>query len=245
MTATASKADIRCIQNSLGLKNCKSFIANPDRKNVFYEKVFRHGEDVDAIPSILEPIARDLLRKKIDYPLTIVYVPLKLGGFAYKLFEYVLGTEQYFPLGSATIPENRLFAQFQAPQTSQMKDEILKQLSSGRSIVRVIFATVALGMGVHILHIRHIVHIGPPTTVKTYLQETGRAGRDSNPSWACFYYNITEILQDDMRDFCSSSNTCLRKLMLKSLYYEQDILLKPLHLCCNVCEKDCTRFKCL
>ncbi len=38
------------------------------------------------------------------------------------------GTEQYFPHGTATIPENRLFAQFHAPQTSQMKDEIPKQL---------------------------------------------------------------------------------------------------------------------
>ncbi len=119
-----------------------------------YKKVFRHGQDIDAISSILEPIVRDLLRKKIDYPLTIVYVPLKLRGFTFMFFEYVLGTEQYFPLGSATIPENRLFV----PQKSQMKDEILKQLCSGRCIVRVIFATVALGMGFDIPHIRHIVH---------------------------------------------------------------------------------------
>jgi hypothetical protein len=217
----------------LGLKNCKSIIANPDRKNIFYKKVFRHGQDVDAIPSILEPIE----------------IPLILCGFAYKLFEYVLGTEQYFPHGSATIPENCLFAQFHTPQTSQMKDEILKQLCSGRSIVRVIFATVALGMGVDIPHIRHIVHTGPPTTAKAYLQETGCAGRDGN-HWACLYYNNRDIakkktgMQDDMCDFCSSSNTCLRKLMLKSLDYEQHILIKPLHLCCNVYEKDCTCFKC-
>ena len=235
----------------MGLKNCKSIIANPDRKNIFYKKVFRDGQDVDAIPSILEPIAMGLLQKKIDYPLTIVYIPLKFCGFAYKLFEYVLGTEQYFPLGSDKIPENRLFAQFHAPQTSQMKDDILKQLCSGRSIVRVIFATVALGMGVDIPNIRHIVHIGPPTTVKAYMQETGRAGRDGNPSWACLYYNNRDIaknrvgMQDDMRHFCSSNNQCLRKLMLKSMDYEQDILIKPLHVCCNVCKNDCTCFECL
>ncbi len=94
----------------------------------FIKRTFVMGMMLMQFPSILEPIARDLLWKKIDYPLTIVYVPLKLCGFAYKLFGYVLGTEQYFPHSSATIPENHLFAQFHAPQTSQMKDEIPKQL---------------------------------------------------------------------------------------------------------------------
>ncbi|CAB3996160.1 Hypothetical predicted protein [Paramuricea clavata] len=34
MTATASRIDIQCIQDSLGLKKCKSIIGNPDRKNI-------------------------------------------------------------------------------------------------------------------------------------------------------------------------------------------------------------------
>ena len=104
MTATASRADMNGITDSLGLKNCKYIIGNPDRKNIFYEKVFRHGQDLDAIESILMPIAKDLLKKKNEYPLTIVYVPLRLCGFAYKLFEYVLGVEQYFPIGCLPIP---------------------------------------------------------------------------------------------------------------------------------------------
>ena len=41
-----------------------------------------------------------------------MYVPLRLCGFAYKLFEYVFGVEQYFPAGSLPIPSNWLFAQF-------------------------------------------------------------------------------------------------------------------------------------
>ena len=121
------------------------------------------------------PIARNLLQYKTDYPLTIVYVTLRLCGFVYKLFEHVLGSKQYFHTGSAPIPENRLFAQFHAPQTDRMKDVILKQLCSGRSVVHVVFATVAIGMGVDIPDICHVIHIGPPSTVKAYFQETGRA----------------------------------------------------------------------
>ena len=81
--------------------------------------------------------------------------------------------------------------------------EILKQLCLRENIVRDVFATVAIGMGVDIPDIRQIIHIGPPISVKTYFQETGRAGRDSKPSFASLYYNNRDIsknrvnMQDD------------------------------------------------
>ena len=63
-----------------------------------------------------------------------------------------------------------------------MKEEILKQLCSQASIVHVVFATVAIGMGVDIPNIRQIIHVGPPCSVRAYFQETGCAGMDGNPS---------------------------------------------------------------
>ena len=44
MTTTASQADMNGITDSLVLKNCKYIVGNPDRKNISYEKVFRHGD---------------------------------------------------------------------------------------------------------------------------------------------------------------------------------------------------------
>lgn len=252
MTATASRSDMKCIQESLGLKRCKVVVANPDRTNIYYEKVFRLGQDSDAIQSILMPVAEGLLHAKLEYPLTVIYISLKLCGFAYKLFEYVLGNEQYFPLGSSPNPSNRLFAQYHAPQTSKMKNEILRQLCSMQSTVRVVFATVAMGMGVDIPDIRQVIHIGPPSTVKAYFQETGRAGRDGKPASAILYYNNRDIaknkagMQDDMRAFCSNEqNLCLRNLLLKALDYDQDIPIKPLHVCCSVCKQHCGCSECL
>ncbi len=72
MTATASRTDMQFIMDSLGLKNCKCIVTNPNRKNITYRKVFREGHDVDVIQFILLPIANDLLKEKMDYPLAIV-----------------------------------------------------------------------------------------------------------------------------------------------------------------------------
>ena len=97
-----------------------------------------------------------------------------------------------------------------------MKDEILKQLCSTRSIIRVVFATVAIGMGVDIPDIRQVIHVVLPCSMKAYFQETGRAGRDGTLSPACLFYNNRDIgknkvtMQDDMRYFCSSNDICLR-----------------------------------
>ena len=98
-----------------------------------YEKQFRAGPDMDSLMDILTPIEQGLLKEQVEYPFTIVYIPLKKCGFAYKMFESVFGYQcqnanakdsENYPFGSMQILENRLFAQFYSPQTKKMKNEI-------------------------------------------------------------------------------------------------------------------------
>lgn len=253
MTATANKNDRELIKKSLGLKTCAEVVGNPDRTNIMYEKHFRGDPDIDSLVRILTPVAKDLLREQTNYPLTVIYIPLKWCGFAYKIFESILGSNQYFPTGAMPIPENRLFAQFHSPQTQQMKDEVLKQLCSSESTIRVVFATVALGMGVDIKGIRSVVHITPPYTIQGYFQETGRAGRDGQPATAVLYYNNRDIaenkpgMQEAVRTFCQSKCKCLRSILLTSLDTDKKYIkpLYPKHLCCGVCRLECDCPSCL
>lgn len=139
-------------------------------------------------PSILYPIAKDLKTELADYPLTLIYLPLKWCGYAFKLFLDILGDASYFPVNAEKIPENCLFGQFHAPQTEQTKQQMLKQLTckSRNSTIRVVFATIAIGIGVNIPSIRQVIHIGAPRTLKSYYQEIGRGGRDGKSTKAFF-----------------------------------------------------------
>ena len=98
------------------------------------------------------------------------------------------------------VPENRLFAQFHSPQTKEKKNEILNQLSFPQNIIRVVFATVALGMSVDIRSIRRIEHITPPHSIQAYFQETGRAGRDRQQAFAVLFYNNRDIAKNKPRN---------------------------------------------
>ena len=38
--------------------------------------------DIDSIQTILGPVGQGLMDLKVDYPLTIIYIPLRWCGFA-------------------------------------------------------------------------------------------------------------------------------------------------------------------
>ena len=97
LTATANKNDVATIKASLNLKSPLEVTANPNRPNIFYEKVFRIGEDIDFIDGLLEHIANQLREDTLNHPLTVMYLPLKWCGFAFKYFQRHLGNGQYYP----------------------------------------------------------------------------------------------------------------------------------------------------
>ena len=126
-----------------------------------------------------------------------------------------------------------------------MKAEILEQLNKKESKIRIVLATAAFGMGVDIRLIRHVIHIGPPKTIREYFQETGRAGRDGQYSKATLYYNRDIAknkpgLQEEMRLYCRSENHCLQILLLQCLEIKHSVSCFPGHLYCCVCKNICS-----
>lgn len=254
LTATASRRTQNVITEVLGLKTPVKIIGNVDRPNIFIGK-YRRGPSrlgIKSFGSVLRPIAEQLKVELTEYPITVIYLPLKWCGTAYNLFCEILGDSQYFPEGCPRIPENRLFAQYHAPQTARMKTEILQQLLLEDPTVRVVFATVALGMGVNISHIHQVIHLMVPRTVEEYYQEIGRAGRDGKPAVAKMFFNGSDIasnkegMKDEMRNYCLNDAKCLRLCLLEHFDGKQKVLnYSTKHHCCSVCAVHCSCEDCL
>ena len=244
LTATASPQMLKKLEKSLMLTDCEIVSANPNRRNIYLEKNIRLSNHFgnESYRAILEPIALDLAIQRQNYPMTIIYLKLKYCGYAYSLFERVLGENQY--VGDLKKPAGRLFAQFHSPQTDRMKKELITEIKNEDSRVRIIFATSALGMGVDSPYVASVIHISPPSSLEAYMQEIGRAGRTFGiQARAALYYNNSDIsknklhIKQSMKDYCQTTDTCLRKIILEYFGFK----LVEQNNCCSICDKNIKR----
>lgn len=119
-------------------------------------------------------------------------------------------------------------------------------------MVRVVFATTALGMGVNIVGLNTIIHYGAPLSIDDYVQESGRAGRTGAPATSTIYWKpsdvpllkgITDAKNRDINavhKYVENNVECRRRQLLS--YFDEDlcksILCQDRILCCDVCASE-------
>jgi ATP-dependent DNA helicase RecQ len=96
-----------------------------------------------------------------------------------------------------------------------------------------LFATCAYGMGVDKSNIRTVAHMDVPSSVEAYLQETGRAGRDGEPSKAVLFLSAEDRAflgripeETERRRYASmlgyaSGSSCRRNTLLSLIGQDQ------------------------
>ena len=105
---------------------------------------------------------------------------------------YELGDKAYYPDGADKVSDKRLFG-VHTPES----------LTQENGVVRIVFATIVMGMGVDMKATSTIIHYGAPQSIEDYFQESGRGGRSGSPAnWQPKHYPAR-------RELATSSTLCL------------------------------------
>ena len=216
LTATATKETRKTIAKLLGMNEFVTVVGCCDRSNIMY---FAKKASYD-IKLTFKWLINELKSKGKEAEKSIIYCRnIKACSILYGLFRNELGTDNSY-VGPQSA-KNCIYAMYHHSTPEKNKRLVSKNFRKPDSNLRVVIATAAFGMGVNVPDVRKIIHWGAPRNFTSFMQESGRAGRDGNNSDSIVYFHpmdISKTATDSlMHSFCTLT-TCRRQFSDSSFF---------------------------
>ena len=190
LTATAVVSTRRKIIGSLNMKKVHIVSRNPRKENITYLV----KEKPTDIADILSPIVDDILENNRNAERTIIFCQnFEDCADMYHFFKSKLRRKLYYPTTAPPLSKFRLVYMFTSITEESVKRNILTNFTDPTGLCRVVVGTIAFGMGLDSPNVRKVIHWGPSSDLESYVQESGRAGRDGKLSTCTLHFEKSEL----------------------------------------------------
>ena len=244
LTATASISSRTNIILSLSMKNPHIISISPHKKNIVY--FAKHKPD--SLEVFIESIATILKVLRKEFPRLLIFCKKHDECSAmYRMLRMYMGIEFTEPPGAPHLAKYRLADMYTKCTHPQVKEDIIQSFCSLTGTTRIVIATIAFGMGLDCPDVRQVIHWGPSSDIESFIQETGRSGRDNMLSASLLLCNKgdKQHTSQSMQNYYSNTQCCRRTLLFRDFDCFGSVKLpcKPCT-CCDVCREKCTCGSC-
>lgn len=232
LTATATVTLRKEVARMISMKNEAVIAMSPNRFNIIYSV-----KSMTTIAQIFSPLVSAICEMSIKVPKTIIYCRTRDDvANLYLFFKTALKENFVYPTDAPDHPDYRIVDMYMSSTDPQVKQIIAHRFTTEEN-PRVLIATVPFGMGIDCPDVRQVIHYGSPNNTESYVQETGRAGRDGLTAVAILLVKpIHKKPNQEMSDYISNITVCRRVELFKNFdNWEEIYACASTNTCCDIC----------